>query len=275
MTNAYYTFAYYTLLPNRSAVAVTGPDAIAFLQGLLTQDMSLLEHKNVTYSALLTPQGKIDFDFFVWKHGDGVLLECEGHRAEVLLQRLHQFKLRRNISLNTVDIQVVAMWGDADALKVFPYESDPRHVGLGLRKIILQPLDKNDFNGAQEVESNFYYRLCMGLGVPNGSRDIAIGEDTVADVNLDKLNGVSYTKGCYMGQELTSRMYHRGLAKKGLYAVTIDGDALPPFTDITVDNNLIGEMRSSDGDIGLAVLRHDSLKAAAKIGIIPPETDFS
>lgn len=269
MINAYYTF-----LPNRSGLLVEGPDAKDFLQGLLTQDMNLLDSQNVVYSALLTPQGKFDYDFFVWKQDDGYILECEAHRADVLLQRLSNFKLRKNITLKTVSLQVVALWGDEAALKAFSYDRDPRHDALGYRKIFIEPIDKTQFNGVTDVEFNFYYRLLLSYGIPDGSRDIAIGEDTAADINLEKLNGVSYTKGCYMGQELTSRMHHRALSKKGLYAVTIEGAPLPPFTDIvTPDGNLIGEMRSSQGDIGLAVLRHDALKAAAKMGIVSPEAD--
>ncbi|MBU6236033.1 MAG: hypothetical protein KGQ41_09325, partial [Alphaproteobacteria bacterium] len=251
---------------------VRGADANVFLQGLLTQDMNVLDTQNVTYGAMLTPQGKIDFDFLIWKQDDGYILECEATRADVLAERLSTFKLRRNVALNVQPIQVVTLWGNEDALKAFSYERDPRHQQIGCRKIFQQPIDKNELSAAIEVESDFYYRLLLQYGIPNGSRDIAIGEDTAADINLEKLNGVSYTKGCYMGQELTSRMHHRGLSKKGLYPVAITGTPLSPFTDIvSPEGNLIGEMRSSNGDMGLAMLRHDSLRAAARMGLVVPE----
>ena len=226
-----------------------------------------MDAQNVSYSALLTPQGKMDFDFFVWKHGDDVLLECEASRADALLERLSMFKLRRNLTFKTIAVQVFAAWGNVDALKAFSYEYDPRHAGLGVRKISIEAIDKKEINTLHEVEYDFYDRLRLSLCIPDGSRDIAWGEDTASDINLEKLNGVSYTKGCYMGQELTSRMHHRGIAKKGLYTVSISGAPYPPFTDILADGNLIGEMRSSNGDTGLAMLRHDSLKLAESTGL--------
>jgi len=261
------TNTYYTILPDRSALCITGDDVTGYLQGFLTQDMKLLDTQKLTYSALLTAQGKLDYDFFIFKQGDMVILECETGRVESLRQRLSMFRLRRNIELNIVPVQVVALWGDNDVLKAFSYPTDPRHTALGLRNITFQPIDKSEYLSAVQVEFNFYDRLRLEAGVPDGSRDISWGEDTVADVGLEKFNAISFTKGCYLGQELTSRMHHRGLGKRGLYPVSITGAALPPFTDLLADGNLIGEMRSSNGHMGLAMLRHDSLKIAFKTGV--------
>jgi folate-binding protein YgfZ len=258
---------FYTILPNRGGIEVSGDDAFDFLQSLITQDMTLLDSQALIYSALLTPQGKIEYDFFVLKHNDGYIIECELDRAEALLKRLSTFKLRKKVSLKIIQLQVVSIWGDDDALKAFSYPTDPRHNILGLRLITLESLNKTNLSALEEKPVSDYHRQCIKCMAPNGRRDIAIGEDTIADLSLDKINGVSYTKGCYMGQELTSRMHHRGLAKKRLYAVHMTGTPLPAFTDITVDGNLIGEMRSSVGNIGLAVLRHDSLQMAAKAGL--------
>lgn len=262
------TKAYSTILPNRAAISVAGPDARDFLQGLVSQDITLLDGQNLIYSALLTPQGKIDFDFFMSEQGDAIILECEAARADLLIQKLKMFKLRKNLSLNLQPIQVVAIWGDTDALKAFSYPTDPRNIALGLR---VYNIDLSSLNGVETSDFNFYDRLRISLSVPDGARDMAIGEDTLADLNFEKLNGVSYAKGCYLGQELTSRMHHRALAKKGLYTVAIRGEALPPFTDIVADQNLIGEMRSSNGTMGLALLRHDYLKQAAMAGLMVAE----
>ncbi len=263
MTNTYYTF-----LPNRAAVILGGEDVSGFLQSFLTQDMKLLDDQNLIYSALLTPQGKMDFDFFVSKQEDHVLLETEDARAEALAQRLSTFRLRRKITINILPVQVVAVWNESDTLNMFPYPSDPRHKALGYRKNFLEYIDKTELNQFEQTNLNFYDRLRLGVGVPDGSRDIAWGEDTPADIHLEKWNGVSYTKGCYLGQELTWRMYHRNLGKRGLYPVRINGAPLPAFTDIvTPDGDLIGEMRSSNGDMGLALLRHDSLSKAARAGL--------
>jgi folate-binding protein YgfZ len=185
---------------------------------------------------------------------DGVLLDCEASRADDLIKKLTAHKLRKQAEITKMPLQVFALWGDETNLP-----RDPRHPGLGYRA--------HSFNDFIQTDFDAYRRLCIDLTIPNASYDIAWGEDTVADINLEKLNGVSYTKGCYMGQELTSRMHHRALSKKGLYTVTITGEKLPAFTDIVVDGNLIGEMRSSVGDKGLAMLRHEHLKMAETIGL--------
>lgn len=263
------TDGYYTILKDRAGIAVSGRDAFAFLQGLITQDLHLLERQALIYSALLSPNGKIEYDFFIFKHDDAFILECDLSRLEALFKRLSIFRLRKEIELKIVSIQSIAVWGDEDALKAFPYPADPRDAALGIRKISIEPIDIKELNHLKETDFKFYHKLCITRRVPCGARDIAIGEDTAADLDLDRLNGVSYAKGCYMGQELTSRMHHRGLAKRGLYAVSIDGEVLPPFTDIVAEGHLIGEMRSSVDRTGLAVLRHDSLKLAASVGLVP------
>jgi len=246
---------------------VGGPDARDFLQGMITQDVNLLSTQPLLYSALLTAQGKLHYDFFLWNQGDSILLECEKNKAEDLLSRLRMFTLRKNVTLNIEPLQVIAAWDTDDALKAFSFEPDPRHSGLGYRRIIEQPSDLTGINDLEVSDFNFYDRLRIGLGIPDGSRDIDWESDTIADLSLDKIGAVSFTKGCYLGQELTSRMHHRGLAKRGLYTVDIMGDAQRPFSDLLADGNLIGEMRSSHGNKGLAILRHDSLSLLAKTGL--------
>jgi len=269
------TKGYYTSLPDRSIVAVTGSDAVAFLQGLVTQDVAALKDGQLSYGALLTPQGKIAFDFFITVEGDSVFLECEKNKAQALCERLKTFILRRNITINIIEKHVVAIWNSEIALKAFQNRRDPRHPALGYRIYVDETPDLSVEYGLEEKEPEFYYKLCTENGVPNGSRDIAFGQDGIADVNFDRFGGVSWTKGCYMGQEVTARMHHRGLGKKGLYAVRVRGEALPPFTDIIVDEHLIGEMRSSAGGVGLAILRHDSLPLAAKAGLVTKEWEDS
>lgn len=250
------TKGYYTILPGRSAVTVSGPDAADFLQGLVTNDVAHVSADQVLYSALLTPQGKYAFDFFMTATPDGIALETDSASADDLAKRLAMFKLRKVITIDVKPVDVFAAWGgDAPG-----HARDQRHANLGYRTHTAP-------DGFEAVDFDVYDRMRLSLGVPDGFRDFARGEDTVADMNLEALNGVSFTKGCYMGQELTSRMHHRGLAKRGLYPVKISGEVLLPFTDIMIDGNLIGEMRSSNGNQGLAMLRHDSLAQAAKAGI--------
>jgi folate-binding protein YgfZ len=248
------TKGYCTHLPGRAGITVSGADTQAFLQGLITQDIENLSASALLYSALLTPQGRMDFDFFIQAIPGGVLLDCEAARVDALVQTLSRYKLRKDVNFTQMSLSVFAVWGVSAELP-----RDPRHATLGYRIYSAPEFEVTDFST--------YDLHRIGLGVPDGSRDIAWGEDTVADINLEKLNGVSYTKGCYMGQELTSRMHHRALSKKGLYTVTIKGDALPPFTNIVVDGYLIGDMRSSCGDKGIAMLRHESVKMAERIGL--------
>ena len=254
------TKGYYAKIPDRAVVTVTGPDAAPFLQGLITQDIGLLETTPLLYSALLTPQGKYDYDFFISMDRGFILLECESAQAQNLAKKLSMFKLRKAIDIAVRDIAVFAAVVPDISVGGFVMPRDPRHNLLGYRV-------QNATPDLPEESFDVYDRRRLELGVPDGSRDLARGEDTVADMGLEQLNGVSFTKGCYMGQELTSRMHHRGLAKRGLYPVQIKGEALAPFTDIVADGNLIGEMRSSNGNLGLAMLRHESKALASKAGL--------
>ena len=263
------TKGYYTLLEDRIGVSVRGAEARGFLQALVTQDL-IGGPTGISYAALLNAQGRLEHDFFVYPQDDGVLLECDAVRGERLAATLARYRLRREIVIDYAPLRVVAAWGDEVPAVFQNLWADPRPLPGVYRNIIFQPSDLNELNKKKKADFKFYHRLCIGRKIPCGGRDIAWGEDTAADIGLDRLNGVSYAKGCYLGQELTSRMHHRGLAKKGLYAVRIAGEALPAFTDIvTPEGDLIGEMRSHEGDLGLAVLRHDQLSAAARMGIVP------
>jgi len=257
----------YTFLSDRAAIAVSGPDARGFLQGMVTQDIATLDHAPMAYSLLLTAQGKVHYDFFMYNHGNDIILECEKNKAEDLLSRLRMFTLRKDVTLKIMEIQVIAVWNCGDDPDLFSFAHDLRHAALGYRRFFAQGVEIPAFTGYERVDEKFYHELLIAHTVPNGSRDIDWESDTVAELNLDRLNAVSFTKGCYLGQELTSRMHHRGLSKRGLYTVIITGDALRPFSDILADGNLIGEMRSSANGSGLAILRHDSLELLGTCGL--------
>lgn len=236
------TKAYCTKLPNRAEIRVSGADARGFLQGLITQDVELLAGDTVLYSALLTPQGKFEFDFYMRLDGNDITLDCDATRADALVKKLSMYKLRKDVTLTIASLDVWAVWGDSMA------------------RAYAVP-------DAEAVDFNTYDLARITMGIPDGVRDFVVGEDTVADMGLEKLGGVSYTKGCYMGQELTSRMHHRGLSKRGLYVVR--GKFPEPYKDITANGHLIGSMRSSIGNIGLMMLRHDSVQLAKHVGLTP------
>ena len=235
--------AFFVRLPDRGAVLIRGDDRRTFLQGLITNDVALLDSQMCVYSCLLTPQGRFLHDFFMTEQGDTIQLECEGGaRAIDLMAALKKFKLRSKIELECIENKTVfAGTGESPSGAV----PDPRHPDLGWRGETAPEGDEAPFA--------VWDRHRLSLGIPDGSRDMEPGRALMLESNIDKLNGLSFTKGCFMGQELTARMHYRALVKKHLRRV--HGDALPPpGTDIPG-----GEMRSSCGDLGLALLRDEAL----------------
>lgn len=245
-------------LPNRGSVTVSGPDARDFLQGLITQDIALLDDQDILYSCLLTPQGKFHHDFFIRKTDDSYILDCEGgDRPRDLADRLSLFKLRSHIKI-THDDETPVIAGNGDQPdKAF---IDPRHPDLGWR-----------FYGDLDAPDDFdlYDAHRLSLGIPDGSRDLILNKSTIIESRLHHLNAVSFKKGCYMGQELTARMYYRGLAKKHLYPVRVTGTITRGDEIRTKDDKLAGEMRSISGDLGIALLKDDKRDSLGSEPVIP------
>lgn len=255
--------ATYTSLPRRGLIHVEGPDRREFLQNLITNDLKFLKPGQALYACLLTPQGKFLHDFFVSEGESFVLLECEGGtRAQDLYKRLNAYRLRADVKISVEEnIPVYAVlpplippvsggvWEGA-----YP---DPRHPNMGWRSF-----EKPDL---QEQPLEFWDRQRIKLCIPDGSRDMIPEQSTLDEAHIEKLNGVSYEKGCYVGQELTARMHYRGLGKKHLYA--IEGALSEPGAEIKSEGKTIGEMRSNCGDMGLALLKDDSLNKLQAINL--------
>lgn len=222
-------------LPNRATIAVSGTDSIDFLQGLLTQDIKILGSTSLAYACLLTPQGKFLYDMFLRQSDDSMLIDCEGgERAEAFLSSLKKYRLRSKVDLAlTPDTDVFQIW-DEDALP--DLFADPRHAACGSRAY---SMPKNmraasfDEWDAHRIQNE----------IPDGSRDLLPQKSFIHEGRLDELNAVSYTKGCYVGQELVSRMHHRGLTKKILKCVDVN----------TIPDK--AELRSSCNGVGLALVR--------------------
>lgn len=251
------------LLPHRGVITLSGADRVTFLQGLVSNDVRRATAQQAVYAALLTPQGKFLHDMMIVASDDTLWLDVEAARADDLIAKLTKYKLRSAvvISNRTADYGVGIVLGDPSAYQTqnsftFP---DPRHPALGWRMIApreaLPPADTEGFAA--------YDRLRLSLGVPDGSRDLSIGETILLEANFDRLNGVDFTKGCYMGQELTARTHYRALLKKRFFPVTINGSAPPHGTPILLGNTEIGTMLSSQGDTGLAVLKIEAVTAGA------------
>ncbi len=258
----------YTQLHNRSLIEISGHNSVDFLQGLISNDIHLLKSQSAIYSCLLTPNGKFLYDFFIYQKDAELLIECEGGaRAEDLMKRLQLYKLRADVYFKlTKHIDVYAIYyGDTEDA---PYPTtisnaehsehiiypDPRHREMGFRSFI-KP-EKGESASFEEWD-----RRRIKFGIPDGTRDMIPEKSTLLECNIDQFNGISYEKGCYMGQELTARMHYRALTKKTLCAVQFENAAPAPFTDLhDNDGKLIGEMRSSCDNIGLALIKKDALQ---------------
>lgn len=241
------TKPFFVTLPTRAVIRIAGPEAFAFLQNLISNDMALLHTQPNLYACLLTPQGKFLFDFFISRDGDDAfLLDCEGgDRARALLQKLTIYRLRSKVELNLSDgYPVYVILGSN-------LPPDPRHPALGHRTF-LKPA------AMEERPFTEWDRLRITCGVPDGSRDMVPEKSTLIESRIDVFHGISFTKGCYIGQEITARMHHRGLAKKHLLPIKIALPALPSGTELLdAEGHFIGEMASSCGDLGLALIKDD------------------
>jgi folate-binding protein YgfZ len=271
----------FVLLKDRGILAVAGPDRRGFLQGLVSNDVERLATGHALYAALLTAQGKYLHDFIMVEHEDAIWLDAEAARLGDLKRRLSIYRLRAKVEIaERPDLAVAALFGDgALAMLDLPPEPgatrerdggvvlvDPRLVRLGARAIGDRlRLARLSGLGFAEAEFAAYDRHRLELGVPDGSRDLVPEKSILLEAGFDELHGVDWQKGCYVGQELTARTKYRGLIKKRLFAVRIDGPAPPPGTLVTADGRDAGEMRSSRDGLGLALLRLDVVAEGAPL----------
>jgi tRNA-modifying protein YgfZ len=234
-------------LDDRSIVALSGPDARTLLQGLITNDINLLLPGSALYAVLLTPQGKILFDFLISEGEGAVLLDCAAASAEALAKRLTMYRLRAKVEIG-VRPQLAVLWGEGF--------TDPRAAALGKRSIVARA-------ETAALPSPAYLEQRLSLGVPEGA-DFGSDKMFALDAGLEELHGVSFEKGCYVGQELTARMKHRATARKRLLAIEALQGALPPVgTDVTAAGRSLGEITSTYGTRGFALIRLDRLEETA------------
>ncbi len=262
----------YIRLEDRAVLSVSGEDARPFLQGLISNDIDKVTGTEAIHAALLTPQGKYLFDFFVIASGDALWLDCEAAGQQALRRRLLMYRLRAKVAIEDgFDLEVHAVIGDGAAAAAarlgrglsFP---DPRIEGLGAR-VIIAPADRGALAaaGLRPAARADYDGLRIRLGVPDGSRDLVSEKSFLLENGFEALNGVDFEKGCYVGQEVTARMKHRALVRKRLVPVRIDGPAPPPGTAVHRGAAQVGEMRGSTGELGLAMLRLEAIEAAEKL----------
>jgi hypothetical protein len=245
------------LLPERSVLEVSGEDRVGFLQGLVSNDVAAAAPGHAVWAAYLTPQGKWLADFFILADAERLLLDCARDQAPALLTRLGRFRLRARVTLREAApaLLVHAGWGDAPLPAGVPAAPDPRLPEAGWRA--LSPTKLPGATAAPEA----WDRHRLALGLPDGARDLEAEQTVLLEAGFDELHGISWTKGCYMGQELTARTRYRGLLKRRIVPVDVDG-ALPargtPIHDATGAE--VGQMRSGRDGRGLALLRLDALE---------------
>ena len=242
-------------LEDRGIVQVAGPDGLGFLNGLITNDVAKASECEGLYAALLTPQGKYLFDFFVLRRGDEILLDVSRPRLPDFLKRLNLYKLRAKLQLSdrSSDFLAAAFDGPPGIDGAFP---DPRHEALGYRAILPSGFAMDRFPPWPRQD---YRQLLLDHLVPDHERDLVPDQTFLMDVPFDRLNGIDFKKGCYVGQELTARMKHRANLRKALLRVRIDGSLPAPGTPILAGDKEAGVFASGFGDRALALLRLDRL----------------
>ena len=264
--------ASFALLQDRAILAVSGADCRTFLQGLVSNDVERIGPEQALYAALLTAQGKYLHDFMMIEFGGALWLEAETGRLSELKRRLSIYRLRAKTMLDErPELAVAAAFGAGASVAMNlsdepgaarPFASgvafvDPRFAALGVRCILPRTNIRQALEGTGLEEARFtaYDRLRLELGIPDGGRDLVPEKSILLEAGFDELNGVDWQKGCYIGQELTARTKYRGLIRKRLMPVEIDGPAPTPGTIVTADGRDVGEMRSSRDGLGLALLR--------------------
>lgn len=259
-------------LVDRGLVRVTGPDAVDFLQNLVTNDVTGASERQAVFAALLTPQGKINYEFFIIRHGDGFLLETGRGCVDELVKRLTLYKMRADVTVEDLSDGHMMFWldeapaNDEDAVAVYP---DPRVEGLGYRAVVAIYQTDSFCARFESSDVDHYHAARVEFGVPEGGYDYAYGDTFPHEAGYDLLDGVDFKKGCYVGQEVVSRMQHRGTARKRIVIVRPSDAAagLPdPGAEIRTATSFIGPLGSTFNGRGLALVRLDRAAKALANG---------
>jgi folate-binding protein YgfZ len=262
--------SHYVQLEDRGVLAISGEDRVLFLQGLVSNNVESVTYDRSVYSALLTPQGKFLYDFFIFTDGDRLLLECDLSFLIGLKKRLQIYRLRSKVELTDVSSEFdvyVGFGGSIHPLigltKKLGQTSrfldgiafvDPRLLELGVRIIVSKNTVLGNL-GLNECSICDYNLLRIKLGVPDGVQDMQAEKTILLEAGFDELNGIDWNKGCYMGQELTARTKYRALIKKRLMPVLISGPLPEIGTPIMFGDKEVGEIRSGLNDVAIASIR--------------------
>jgi len=250
-----------SFLDDRGVLRVSGAEARGFLQGLFTCDVERVAPGNPAFGALLTPQGKIIVDFILSAQDDAFWLDVPAPLAADLLKRLRLYRLRAQIELSDLSetMGVQALWGE----ETLPAgaQPDPRHPGLGARLIA-----ERATLAASPGDCAAYEAQRIACGIPQGGADFAYGEAFPHEANMDLIGGVDFKKGCYVGQEVVSRVHHRGTARRRILPAALAGAAPAPGTPVLAGETEVGTLGSTAGAHALASIRLDRAEDARAAG---------
>jgi hypothetical protein len=272
----------YAILDHRSLILVDGPDRKAFLQGLVSADVNRAGAERAVYGAFLTPQGRFLHDFFLAERGEALLIEAEDTRRADFIKRLGMYRLRSKVAIAPFDgLAVYGLLGDSVAAALgLPDEAgaagpfagglvmvDPRLPAAGLRAWLPRGADDAlAAAGFVRADKTVWDVHRMRLGLPDGSRDMTPQKTLLLEGGFAELNGIDWQKGCFLGQELTARTRYRGLVKKRLLPVAIEGEAPEPGTPLLLGDAQVGELCSRAGSIGLAMIRLEAVEQLNRQG---------
>ncbi|KZL29355.1 CAF17-like 4Fe-4S cluster assembly/insertion protein YgfZ [Pseudovibrio sp. WM33] len=250
-----------TILTSRRLVKVFGEDAKEFLQNLVSCDISEISATSSAFGALLSPQGKILWDFIVFadESTGGFLIDVSADELDAFAKRLGFYKLRAKVTVEPADetMLVIADWGDdlpADKPR------DPRHADMGVRYV-------SSGEAAETASEADYHAHRIQLGIPQSGLDFQLADVFPHDTDMDSLNGVAFSKGCFIGQEVVSRMKHRGTARKRIIKVSAESALPAAGSDVLAGEKSVGTLGSSQDTDGLALLRLDRVKIAMDAGV--------
>ena len=250
----------YSILQDRAVLAVSGEDARAFLQGLITNDIHKVTEKQAVFAALLSPQGRFLFDFFITEQDGQLLLETDKARLPELKKRLMMYRLRSKIECEErPELQVYAVWGQGSGIRDQLGYTDPRLPKLGTR-ILSEEIP--DF---ATMTKGDYDAHRISHGVPEGSKDLIIDRSILLEYGYDELHAIDFAKGCYVGQEVTARSKHRATLRKFLHQVLADTPLPASGTLVLAGEQEAGVMAGSVGNAGLALLRVEAVQKGTKL----------
>lgn len=241
----------FEILTNRVIITLKGPERHSLLQGIITNNTDKIDGTEAVYAALLTPQGKYLYDFFLFETDETIYLDCEKSSFTKLFQKLLMYRLRSNVEIIDQSEKYIVLSSNEKQQGISFI--DPRHSEMGYRSILEKSPE------GEKVED--YHVRRINLGIAEGTYDYIPEKSIILEGHFEDLNGVDFEKGCYVGQEVIARMKYRGKIKKQMFPVKLNGPA-PEFGTNIMDNNgnKIGDIRSNAADHAIALFRIDKME---------------